>query len=171
MDISKIESGTMFVERDMIRADHFIKKSLEQIPLTLRENAEFQFHNHLQEDFTFYADKLRVSQVLINLFTNALRYNDSNIKKIDVTLDANQDYTMITVTDNGIGISNDHITKIFNRFYQVDITATRRTGGTGLGLAICIGIMDAHEGKIEVISEIGKGSSFILYFPNKREEE
>ena len=171
MDISKIESGSMFVERDMIRADHFIQKSLEQIPLALRENAVFQFHNHLQEDFTFYADKLRVYQVLINLFTNALRYNDSSIKKIDVTLDANQDYTMITVSDNGIGISNDHITKIFNRFYQVDITATRRTGGTGLGLAICVGIMEAHEGKIEVISEPGKGSSFILYFPNRGGEK
>lgn len=171
MDISKIESGTMYVEREMIRADHLIEKSLDQIPKTLTTNVEFQFNNHLQEGYTFYADKLRVSQVLINLFTNALRYNDSPLKKIDVTLDANRDYTMITVSDNGIGISNDHITKIFNRFYQVDITATRRSGGTGLGLAICQGIMDAHGGEIEVISEIGKGSSFILYFPNKREEE
>lgn len=168
MDISKIESGTMYVEREMVRADHLIKKSLEQIPLSLRENAVVQFHNHLQEDFIFYADKLRIHQVLINLFTNALRYNDSQVKKIDVLLDANEDYTIITVSDNGIGISDDHIKKIFNRFYQVDVTATRRTGGTGLGLAICIGIMEAHEGKIEVISEPNKGSSFILYFPNKR---
>ncbi|WP_277584057.1 ATP-binding protein [Psychrobacillus antarcticus] len=172
MDISKIESGTMFVERDMIiRADHLIKKSLEQIPLSLQVNTVCKFHTNLPEGFTFYADKLRVYQVLINLFTNALRYNDSPIKKIDVTLDANRDYTIITVTDNGIGISNDHIIKMFNRFFQVDITATRRTGGTGLGLAICLGIMEAHEGRIEVLSEIGKGSSFILYFPNKREEE
>lgn len=168
MDISKIESGTMYVERDMIRADHVIKKSMEQIPLSLRENAVVQFHNHLQDDFSFYADKIRVHQVLVNLFTNALRYNDSSIKKIDVTLDEEENYITITVSDNGIGISNDHITKIFNRFYQVDITATRRTGGTGLGLAICVGIMEAHEGKIEVISEPGKGSSFILYFPKKR---
>lgn len=170
MDISKIESGTMYVERDMIRADHLIEKSFEQIPQSLTTNAEFHFHNQLEEGFTFYADKLRVNQVLINLYTNALRYNDSPLKKIDVTLDANEHYTMITVTDNGIGISNTHITKIFNRFYQVDITATRRTGGTGLGLAICLGIMEAHGGKIEVQSEVGKGSSFILYFPNKREE-
>ena len=171
MDISKIESGTMYVELEMIRADHIIKKSIDQIPLTLLENAVVEFHNHLRDDFTFYADKLRVYQVLINLFTNALRYNDSDIKKIDVTLETDPDYIKMTVSDNGIGISNDHITKIFNRFYQVDITATRRTGGTGLGLAICVGIMEAHEGKIEVISDPGKGSSFILYFPNKREEE
>lgn len=171
MDISKIESGTMYVERDMVRADHVIKKSMEQIPLSLRENAVLQFHNHLNEDFTFYADKMRVHQVLINLFTNGLRYNDSAVKKIDVTLDMEEDYVTISVTDNGIGISKDHIEKIFNRFYQVDVTATRRTGGTGLGLAICVGIMEAHEGKIEVISETWKGSTFILYFPIKKGRE
>lgn len=170
MDISKIDSGTMYVERNITRADQIIKKSMEQIPLSLRENAVLRFHNHLHEDFTFYADKIRVQQVLINLFTNALRYNDASIKKIDVTLDMVRDYVTITVSDNGIGISKDHISKIFNRFYQVDVTATRRTGGTGLGLAICIGIMEAHKGKIEVISEPGKGSSFILYFPKKEGE-
>ncbi len=51
----------------------------------------------------------------------------------------NDDFITISISDNGIGISTDHITKIFNRFYQVDVTATRRTGGTGLGLAICPG--------------------------------
>src|SRR5699024_1819475 len=107
-------------------------------------------------------------QVLVNLFTNALRYNDEEMKKIDVVLSRDRDYLTIAVSDNGIGISKDHVKKIFNRFYQVDITATRRTGGTGLGLAICKGIMDAHEGEIEVQSEPGKGSTFILYFPLER---
>lgn len=167
MDISKIESGTMYVERNMVWASYLIEKSMEQIPLTLRENASIQFHNHLSEDFTFYADKIRVQQVLVNLITNALRYNDASLKKVDITLDIEENYVTIAVSDNGIGISEDHITKIFNHFYQVDVTATRRTGGTGLGLAICVGIMEAHEGKIEAVSEPGKGSTFILYFPNK----
>ncbi|WP_066295175.1 sensor histidine kinase [Bacillus sp. FJAT-29937] len=165
MDISKIESGTLYVERNMIRADHVIEQSMEQIPLSLKEGASLQFHNKLPSGTTFYADKIRVQQVLVNLFTNALRYNDSIEKKIDITLDIENNYIKITVSDNGIGISEDHLTKIFNRFYQVDVTATRRTGGTGLGLSICIGIMEAHEGKIEVKSELDKGSTFILYFP------
>lgn len=171
MDISKIESGTMYVERNIVRANHLIEKSIEQIPLSLREDASFHFHNNLPEDFSFYADKMRVQQVLVNLFTNALRYNDASIKKIDITLDIMDDYITIAVSDNGIGISDDHITKIFNRFYQVDVTATRRSGGTGLGLAICVGIMEAHEGKIEVISHPGEGSAFILYFPIKKGRE
>ncbi len=171
MDISKIESGAMFVQREMIRADHVIETAMEQIPVSLRENTKFHFHNHLYKDFIFYADRLRVHQVLINLFTNALRYNDAKEKKIDVILSVEQNYVTISVSDNGIGISQDHIEKIFNRFYQVDITATRRTGGTGLGLAICVGIMEAHDGKIEVISKLGEGSTFILYFPIKKGRE
>jgi len=114
---------------------------------------------------------MRVQQVLVNLFTNALRYNDAEIKEIDITLNMKQEFITISVSDNGIGISKDHIIKIFNRFYQVDATATRRRGGTGLGLSICIGIMEAHEGKIEVVSEPGKGSIFTLYFPIKKGRE
>ncbi|MEH7345028.1 ATP-binding protein [Bacillus sp. JJ1532] len=168
MDISKIESGTMYVERNMIRADHVIEQSIEQIPLSLKAEASLKFNNKLRDGFTFYADKIRVQQVLVNLFTNALRYNDSIEKKIDITLEIENNYIKITVSDNGIGISEDHLTKIFNRFYQVDVTATRRTGGTGLGLSICLGIMEAHDGKIEVKSELNKGSTFILYFPIMR---
>ena len=169
MDISKIESGAMYVEPNMIRADYVIKQSLDQIPDDLCDNARLQFHNHVKGNTFVYADKLRVQQVLVNLFTNALRYNDEPIKEIDVTLEKNENYLTISVADNGIGISRDHLSKIFNRFYQVDITATRRSGGTGLGLAICKGIMHAHKGEIEVHSEPGKGTTFILYFPLERE--
>ena len=168
MDISKIESGTMYVNPEIIRADHVIEQSLELIPKDQSENAHFEFHNHFSGKAFVYADKIRLQQVLVNLFTNALRYNDEEMKKIDVVLSRDRDYLTIAVSDNGIGISKDHVKKIFNRFYQVDITATRRTGGTGLGLAICKGIMDAHDGEIEVQSEPGKGSTFILYFPLER---
>jgi signal transduction histidine kinase/flagellar basal body-associated protein FliL len=170
MDISKIESGSMYVEREMISVDHVIGKSMEQIPLALRKDAVFRYQSFLGKDILFYGDKIRVQQVLVNLYTNALRYNDAEIKEIDVTLDKEQDYITITVSDNGIGISKEQIYKIFNRFYQVDASATRRRGGTGLGLAICVGIMEAHEGRIEVASEPGNGSRFKLYFPVKKGE-
>lgn len=170
MDISKIESGTMYVERNMIRSDHVIEESMNQIPEELRKDASFEFYNHIDAYLFFYADKQRVQQVLINLFTNALRYNDAAHKEIKITLEKIEDYITISVADNGIGISLDEINRIFNRFYQVDASATRRTGGTGLGLAICKGIMEAHEGKIEVMSEPGKGSIFTLYFPLKGED-
>ncbi|WP_217587218.1 ATP-binding protein [Lentibacillus saliphilus] len=165
MDISKIESGTMYIVPNVIRADNVIKESINQVPDVLKEQATFTFNNCIGEKPYFFADKRRVQQVLVNLFTNALRYNDEVEKTIDITLDQNEDEVFIAVKDNGIGISEDHIEKIFNRFYQVDVTATRRRGGTGLGLAICQGIMEAHEGRIEVSSIPNEGSNFILYFP------
>ncbi|RHW40997.1 histidine kinase [Neobacillus notoginsengisoli] len=171
LDISKIDSGAMNVEPNTIRADHVIELSMESIPKTLKHDAILEFNNYVEEGFTFYADKMRVQQVLINLITNAIRYNDSNRKKVDITLDKENGYTTISVADNGIGISKDHLEKIFNLFYQVDLTATRRTGGTGLGLAICAGIMEAHEGRIKVVSEPGMGSKFIIYFPDRKGED
>ncbi|REB08051.1 HAMP domain-containing protein [Sporosarcina sp. BI001-red] len=165
MDISKIESGSMYIERNMVRADHVIEKSIELVPITLKEGATLTFHNKAEDYLFFYADKTRVQQVLVNLFTNALRYNDHPRKQIHITLEKKEKYLTIAVSDNGIGISKEHLQKIFNRFYQVDVTATRRSGGTGLGLSICEGIMEAHEGKIEVDSKPGEGSTFTLYFP------
>lgn len=165
MDISKIESGTMYVDPHMIEAVQVVEQSLDQVPENISGNAHFQFHNHVRGEALMYADKLRAQQVLVNLFTNALRYNDEEVKKIGVTLDKDEDFMIISITDNGIGISRSHLHKIFNRFYQVDITATRRRGGTGLGLAICKGVMEAHNGEIEVKSEPGEGSTFVLYFP------
>ncbi|MDY0409063.1 sensor histidine kinase [Paracerasibacillus soli] len=171
MDISKIESGSMYIERNMIRGDQIIEESLQQIPKELQKETEVTFVNNLQEPTYFYGDKIRIQQVLVNLFMNAIRYNDELVKKIDIVLDKTNDHVTISISDNGIGISKDHIEKIFTRFYQVDVTATRRTGGTGLGLSICKGIMEAHHGKITVESELNKGSTFTLLFPLREEEE
>ncbi|GIO28350.1 sensor histidine kinase [Ornithinibacillus bavariensis] len=165
MDISKIESGTMFIERNMVRGDQIIEKSIQQIPKELQNQLEITFQNKLAEPVYFYGDKIRIQQVLLNLMMNAIRYNDQVIKKIAVTLDQSATDIIISVKDNGIGIEEDHLEKIFTRFYQVDVTGTRRTGGTGLGLSICKGIMEAHHGKITVESERGKGSTFTLFFP------
>lgn len=165
MDISKIESGTMYIERNMVRPDHVILESLRMVPKVLQEDASFTFTNETEEGLIFYADKGRIQQVLLNLFTNALRYNDEEHKKIDITLKKEGNVIKIAIADNGIGIAKEHQKSIFNRFYQVDVTATRRSGGTGLGLAICEGIMEAHGGHIEVESSLNRGSTFTLCFP------
>ncbi|MBN6206064.1 hypothetical protein JYK21_06335, partial [Ralstonia pickettii] len=153
------------IEKNMVRPDHVILESLRMVPKVLQEDASFTFTNETEEDLVFYADKGRIQQVLLNLFTNALRYNDEEHKKIDITLKKESNVIKIAIADNGIGIAKEHQKSIFNRFYQVDVTATRRSGGTGLGLAICEGIMEAHGGHIEVESSLNKGSTFTLCFP------
>jgi two-component system phosphate regulon sensor histidine kinase PhoR len=84
---------------------------------------------------------------------------------ISTTLAKEQDKAVVTVTDTGIGIAPEHLPLIFERFYRVDKARSRSEGGSGLGLAIANHIAKAHNGKIEVESEVGKGSSFRLILP------
>ncbi|MFD2046295.1 two-component system histidine kinase PnpS [Ornithinibacillus salinisoli] len=116
------------------------------------------------ENITFNADHDRVKQVLINLLTNAINYTPSN-GKVTLAVTDNQEFVQIEVSDTGIGIPRDALPRIFERFYRVDKARSRNTGGTGLGLAIVKHIVDVHEGKIEVDSEVNKGTTIKVYFP------
>ncbi|MNR27675.1 Sensor protein SrrB [compost metagenome] len=111
-----------------------------------------------------------MEQVFLNLFINAVRYNERT-PIIRVTAHADEDAVHVQVKDNGIGIAAEHLAKIFDRFYRVDVSSSRQTGGTGLGLAICKGIMDAHGGTITVESRPGEGSSFVLMIPRFKEAD
>ncbi|AKN29397.1 histidine kinase [Clostridium carboxidivorans P7] len=109
-------------------------------------------------------DNDRFKQMLINLVDNAIKYSDNNgIVKIGTKLE--NDNCIIWVEDKGVGISKEHIDRIFERFYRVDKARSRAQGGTGLGLAIVKHIVMALNGNIRVESEIGKGSKFILEIP------
>lgn len=109
-------------------------------------------------------DNDRFKQMLINLVDNAIKYSDNNgIVKIGTKLENNN--CIIWIEDKGVGISKEHIDRIFERFYRVDKARSRAQGGTGLGLAIVKHIVMALNGNIRVESKIGKGSKFILEIP------
>src|SRR5690625_3152395 len=105
-------------------------------------------------------------QVILNLLYNAITYtkDEGNIK---VTSKNTKRSIEIAVADNGIGIPQNMIDRIFERFYRVDLGRSRDMGGTGLGLAIVKHIVEAHEGSIEVDSQLGVGSTFRVYLPIK----
>ncbi|AKA69984.1 HAMP domain-containing sensor histidine kinase [Clostridium scatologenes] len=109
-------------------------------------------------------DSDRFKQMLINLVDNAIKYSDNNgIVKIGTKVENNN--CIIWVEDKGVGISKEHIDRIFERFYRIDKARSRAQGGTGLGLAIVKHIVMTLNGNIRVESEIGKGSKFILEIP------
>ncbi|WP_261302900.1 sensor histidine kinase [Paenibacillus andongensis] len=170
LDISKIESGAMRINPQPLRLDAVVESAKRRLPQ--QANYEHtQFEVQLDEDIPLvYADKLRMEQVLVNLFTNAVRYNEQH-PIIRITAKADDRYVHLEVQDNGIGISAEHVDKIFDRFYRVDVSSSRQTGGTGLGLAICKGIMQAHGGEIRVLSKPGEGSTFILSIPRFQGKE
>lgn len=104
-------------------------------------------------------DKGKMGQVFINLLSNAVKFNN-NGGKVDIYLDAGPDLVDVTVSDNGIGIPESEQDKIFNRFYQVDSSSTRKYGGTGIGLAIVQDIVRLHGSSISVQSREGEGTTF-----------
>lgn len=170
LDISKIESGAMRINPQPLRLEAVVESAKRRLPQ--QANYEHtQFEVHLADDIPLvYADKLRMEQVLVNLFTNAVRYNEQH-PIIRITAKADERYVHLEVQDNGIGISAEHVDKIFDRFYRVDVSSSRQTGGTGLGLAICKGIMQAHGGEIRVASKPGEGSTFNLSIPRFQGKE
>lgn len=103
---------------------------------------------------------------MINLLTNAISYSPKSSEVI-ITIKEVDDGQIISVKDNGIGISKDEQKRIFERFYRVDKARSRDSGGTGLGLSITKHIVEAHNGQIKVESEVGNGSNFIVKLFNK----
>lgn len=116
-----------------------------------------------------WGDRARLGQVLDNLIGNAIKFSPDG-GTITVRLRNEDGFVRVDVIDQGIGIPGDQLTKIFERFYQVDGSSKRRFGGTGLGLAIVKEIVEAHGGTITVESEVGKGSTFSFTVPVARQD-
>lgn len=109
-------------------------------------------------------DPRRFGQVLLNLLSNAIKFTPAG-GTITVSVTPKDGRVRLTVTDTGIGISPDHVSRLFEKFYQVDPSTTRQHGGAGLGLAISKALIEAHEGEIGVESEVGLGSTFWVELP------
>lgn len=116
------------------------------------------------------ADKPRVKQIIINLVDNAINYTPAK-GTITVSVNQHDQYICFTVADTGIGIDEESLSRIFERFYRVDKARSRNTGGTGLGLAIVKHIVEVHNGKIEIESEVNKGTTINVYLPVTKDLE
>lgn len=119
-----------------------------------------------KNDFKIEADLSLITQLLINMIDNAIKYSRDN-SKIKVILSNLENYYKINIIDNGIGIAEEDLKNIFNRFYRVDKSRSREYGGTGLGLSICSWIVESHDGEISVESFPGEGSNFSIMLPKK----
>ena len=114
-----------------------------------------------------YADKKGIERVILNIIANAIKYtNENGTIKVYVGFVYNDAY--IKVIDNGIGIPEEDLSKVFERFYRVDKSRTRGMGGTGLGLPIAKEILNQNEGKIDIKSEFGKGTEVVIRIPTKQ---
>ncbi|WP_315118070.1 two-component system histidine kinase PnpS [uncultured Clostridium sp.] len=111
-----------------------------------------------------YGDKDRFKQMVLNLVDNGIKYTEDN-GEVSIKKESKDKNVVITIRDTGVGMPKDHIGRIFERFYRVDKARSRAEGGTGLGLAIVKHIVLSFNGRIDVESEVGKGSKFIVTIP------
>jgi two-component system phosphate regulon sensor histidine kinase PhoR len=109
------------------------------------------------------ADPDLLEQALVNLIDNAVKYTDKG--RVDIRLEASGRDFRISVSDTGIGIPAEHLERIFERFYVVDKSRSRKSGGTGLGLSIVKHIAERHGGRVSVESAVGRGTTFTLMIP------
>jgi len=163
LDLSKIESNKITLDIEIINLrtlTEFLIAALEkQISLQ-----QVEVRMEIADDFYIAVDKIRFSQILINLLNNAILYTPKG-EEIIIGAEVEGKYQRIYVQDKGIGIAKENLGRIFERFYRVDKSRTREKGGTGLGLAIVKHLVEAHKGEITVESEIGKGTVFSIILP------
>jgi two-component system phosphate regulon sensor histidine kinase PhoR len=127
---------------------------------------EIRFLINSCEGSVVFGDGRHIKRAVNNLLDNALNYSDPG-GTVSVEISRDSLNTRLKVKDMGIGISKEHLKRIFERFYRIDAARSRDTGGTGLGLAIVKHVMDLHNGHVLVESEPGKGSTFTLVFPKR----
>lgn len=166
LDLARLESGRTRLDVSRFNLGKLIEESVDVVlPQAQDKHIVIQ---HSASDLLASADRGKVKQVLLNLLTNAIKYNRENGRiTVALTRTANHDqlsYIQIAVTDTGYGIAKEHQKHMFEKFYRVSDTAGF-TQGTGLGLAIARHIVQAHGGQITLESEIGVGSTFAFSIP------
>ena len=132
----------------------------------LAQDKGIKFTVDAKDDVDVSGDKVKLRQLFTNILENAVRYTPAD-GKISVSLLEKESNAVVSISDTGIGIPPEHLPHIFERFYRVDKARARADGGVGLGLAIAKIIVESHKGKIEVESEVGKGTTFIISIPAK----
>ena len=128
----------------------------------LAENKNIALSTAL-EPVEIQGDGMRLEQIVVNLVENAIKYTDEGSVKVSVSDEG--EWAVFEVKDSGIGIPEESIEHLFERFYRVDKARSRSTGGTGLGLSITDKLVSLHGGSIEVKSRLGEGSTFTVRLP------
>ena len=161
--LAKLESKEEKIQKKKVKLRGVVNQIIDDLQHIASEKS-VKVKNSVYSDFTVFVDEKKFSILLKNLIENAIKYNKQG-GLVSVTAEQKDRYVLIAVSDTGIGIPKESLPLIFERFYRVDKSRSRNVGGTGLGLSIVKHIAEAHNGKVEVESQIGKGSKFIVKLP------
>ena len=159
--ITKLETGDSNLKKSNFNIVQLIENVIEMLEISAsKKNIKLVVDHSPKQSIKVNADKEKIEHVLTNLIENSIKYGKESGTTEIVVQEVLENKLLIRVTDNGIGVENNNLERLFERFYRVDQTGNRSTGGSGLGLAIVKHIIDAHDEKIFVESELGVGSEF-----------
>ncbi|MGZ3514167.1 MAG: sensor histidine kinase [Thermodesulfobacteriota bacterium] len=178
LTLSKADTGEIGLNKEEINLTEILNEVVAQMNrLASSKKLDLSSSNH-DEDIHLFGDALRLRELFINLIENGIKYTEEGgsirifLQKVSSARNQSGwlerekgELVKIIVSDTGIGIAQEDQERIFDRFFRVDKARSREQGGSGLGLSICKWIVEAHQGDIEVESELGKGSSFIVRLP------
>lgn len=169
LQLSKMDSKDYRLNKDWIDFIFFYNRIIDRFEMTKQQNVTFE--RRLPDHSAFVEiDEDKLTQVLDNIISNALKYSPEG-GKVTFSIEEKDEYIIVSVSDQGVGIPKENIDQIFERFYRVDKARTRKLGGTGLGLAIAKEMVEAHGGKIWAASKEGKGTTISFSLPYVRSEE
>ncbi|WP_462219809.1 sensor histidine kinase [Ferruginibacter sp.] len=169
-EISKLESGEQLLYQENFVIQDILKEVYESLAIKADEKEiKCIIKKGCEVALTVYADKEKIRQVFINVVDNAIKYGKQNgtIESSFYRVDGKT--VLIEISDDGSGISEEHLPRIFERFYRTDLARSRKVGGSGLGLSICKHIVEAHGQTIHVRSKIDVGTTFGFTLPKKKD--
>jgi two-component system phosphate regulon sensor histidine kinase PhoR len=168
-EITKLESGELILSKKNFVIQDVIREVFESLSIKGDEKKIKCFiKSGCEVPLTVYADKEKIRMVIINLVDNAIKYGKQNGHIEGSVYKIEGKKVLVEITDDGYGISEEHLPRIFERFYRTDLARARKAGGSGLGLSIVKHIIEAHEDTIHVRSKIDVGSTFGFILPSAK---
>lgn len=167
--ISRSDAGEEEIQCTTFSLDTLLGEIAEKFS-PICQQKELTFTTDIDSDVPFFGDQQKLNQLVMILLDNAYQYSDTG-GKINLTLQNLTDNIQISVKDTGIGISQENISKLFDRFFRVTNSRTKNPNGLGLGLSIAKLIAQQHQGSLSVSSTIGEGSEFLIRLPKNSKSQ
>ncbi len=169
-EISRLESGEQPLYKENFVIQDMIRETYESLSIkTAARNIKCSIKKGCESPITVFADKEKIRQVIINLLENATKYGKQDGSIVASIYNTDGRHVLIEFSDDGIGISEEHVPRIFERFYRTDRGRSRDIGGTGLGLAICKHIIEAHGQTMHVRSKLDVGTTIGFTLDNRKD--
>ncbi|MES2429940.1 MAG: ATP-binding protein [Bacteroidota bacterium] len=169
-EITKLEMGQLPINKTNFIIQDLVKEVYDSLSLIAEEKQlRLVIKKGCESPLVVFADKERIRQVLINLIDNAVKYGKQNGEVEASVYKIDGKKILIEISDDGLGIGEEHLDRIFERFYRTDLARARKVGGSGLGLAICKHIIEAHHQNIHVRSKLDVGTTFGFTLESKKD--